>query len=179
MSKEITDDQVKAVVKMKNRGAPPVQVRDDFVDSDERSAYNTKTIMQMMDLFNLPAVKNEEEAIERTRSYFMDCANRGTRPTWEEYAMALGVHRQTLWRWATGQAKGPCSQDVIVRAKDFIAAFDARMVIENKMNPVTYIFRSKNFYDMKDTQDVVVTPNQFDTRSREQIIAEAEMLPEE
>ena len=52
MSKEITDDQVKAVVKMKNRGAPPVQVSDNFVDSDERSAYNTKTIMQMMILLH-------------------------------------------------------------------------------------------------------------------------------
>ena len=179
---EITDDQVKAVVKMKNRGAPPpqpMQLRDEFVDNDDRKAYNSRTIMQMMDLFGLPPVKNEEEAMERTKAYFYDCANKGVRPTWEEYAMALGVHRKTLWAWATGQSRGPCATDVFIRAKDFIAAFDARMLIENKMNPVAYIFRAKNYYDMKDTQDVVVTPNQFETRSREQIIKEAEMLPEE
>jgi hypothetical protein len=68
---------------------------------------------------------------------------------------------------------------VVRRAKDFIAAYDARMVSDGKLNPVTYIFRAKNYYDMKDTQDVVVTPNQFETRTREEIIKEAEALPED
>ena len=176
--KEI-EEQVRAVVKKKDRGAPPVQVSDEFESNDERSAFNQKTIMQMMSLFNLPRVQNEQEAIERTEGYFYDCANKGIRPTWEEYAMALGVHRKTLWSWTTGQVKGPCNADVFLRAKDFIAAFDARMVIEGKMNPVTYIFRSKNYYDMKDTQDVVVTPNALESRPREQLIAEAQALPDE
>lgn len=177
-------EQVNAVVKkkMKDRGAPPpqpMQLMDEFDSNDERAAFTSKTIMQMMPLFNLPKVQNEQEAKERTEAYFWDCAQKGIRPTWEEYAMALGTTRWTLWRWTTGQIKGPCSADVFTRAKDFIAAFDARMLIENKMNPVAYIFRAKNYYDMKDTQDVVVTPNQLETRSREEIIKDAELLPDE
>ena len=33
------------------------------------------------------------------------------------------------------------------------------MAILGKINAPIYIFRSKNFYDMKDTQDIQVTPN--------------------
>jgi len=32
-------------------------------------------------------------------------------------------------------------------------------VAEGKLNPVTYIFRSKNYYGMKDQQEHVITPN--------------------
>ena len=46
------------------------------------------------------------------------------------------------------------------RAKDILSAIDAELVQTGKVNPVVYIFRAKNFYDMRDQQDVVVVPNQ-------------------
>lgn len=178
MSKKIDDEQVKEIVKMKDRGAPPPQMQDNFGSADERAVYASKTLTGMIDLLNIKPVKSTEEAMERTELYFQRCANMGVRPLWEEYALALGVSRVTLWSWATGYTKGVVDPEVVKRAKDFIAAYDARMVTDGKLNPVTYIFRAKNFYDMKDQQDVVVTPNQ-EARSREQIIKEAEMLPED
>ena len=175
-------EEVKEIVK-KKRGNPDyetsLQNYDNFESNDDRKAYNARSIMQMMDLFNRPKVRDEEDAIQRTQDYFLRCANLGIRPTWEEYAMAMGVSRQSLWYWVNGIKNPPFDADIVRRAKDFMAAYDARMVTDGKLNPVTYIFRSKNYYDMKDTQDVVVSPNQFETRSREQIIKEAEMLPEE
>ena len=57
-----------------------------------------------------------------------------------------------------------------------IAAFDADMVAQNKLNPVAYIFRSKNYYGMKDQQDIVITPKQ--EVDSEQLIREAELLPD-
>ena len=33
------------------------------------------------------------------------------------------------------------------------------MVTEGKINPVVYIFRAKNYFGMKDQQDLVLTPN--------------------
>ena len=33
------------------------------------------------------------------------------------------------------------------------------MVISGKMQAIPYIFRSKNFYDMSDKNEVIVTPN--------------------
>lgn len=175
------EKQVVDTVKKKGRGSwtTSLQNLDEFSSNDERAAYNSKALTDMMDVFNLPSVQSTEEAIERTTAYFQRCAAKGIKPTVEEYALALGIHRQTLWNWIVGNHRGPVDPDVVRRAKDFIAAYDARMVSDGKLNPVTYIFRAKNYYDMKDTQDVVVTPNQFETRSREEIIKEAEALPED
>ena len=38
-----------------------------------------------------------------------------------------------------------------------MAAFDADLVMENKVNPTGYIFRAKNYYGMKDVQDHVIS----------------------
>lgn len=180
---EITEEQVKEVVKKKkNRGAPPptpMQLMDEFASQDERAAYNARTLTDMVPFLKAKPVKSTEEAIERTEGYFLGCARRGVRPTWEEYGLAMGVSRVTLWSWATGQKNPPFDANVVRQAKEFIAAYDARMVTDGKLNPVTYIFRAKNYYDMKDQQDVVVTPNTIETRPAKELIAEAEMLPDD
>ena len=48
---------------------------------------------------------------------------------------------------------------MIKRAKEILAAMDAELVSRNKIPQVTYIFRAKNFFGMKDQTDVLVTPN--------------------
>ena len=37
--------------------------------------------------------------------------------------------------------------------------FDAKLVIAGKMNFLAYCFRAKNYYGMRDQQEVVLTPN--------------------
>ena len=34
-----------------------------------------------------------------------------------------------------------------------------KMVQEGKINPVTYIFRAKNYFGLQDKQEYVITPN--------------------
>jgi hypothetical protein len=48
---------------------------------------------------------------------------------------------------------------MIKNAKQIIAGIDAKLAAEGKIPQVVYIFRAKNFYGMKDQQDVIVTPN--------------------
>ncbi len=48
---------------------------------------------------------------------------------------------------------------MIKKAKQIMASMDANLVSENKIPQVTYIFRSKNFYNMRDQAEVVITPN--------------------
>jgi hypothetical protein len=48
---------------------------------------------------------------------------------------------------------------LIKKAKELLASFDAKMVQEGKINPVTYIFRAKNYFGLKDQQEYVLTPN--------------------
>ena len=101
----------------------------------------------------LPLIK---EALDKLQ----ECAEEGIIPKWETIGLALGIGRAEAWNIATGRRGTPARQRMMQRAKDILAAIDAELVTTGKVNPVVWIFRAKNFYDMKDTQDVVVTPKQ-------------------
>ena len=40
--------------------------------------------------------------------------------------------------------------DMVRKAKELLAAIDAELVASRKIEPITYIFRAKNYYGMKD-----------------------------
>lgn len=52
------------------------------------------------------------------------------------------------------------------------------MVTEGKINPVVYIFRAKNYFGMKDQQDVVVRPDSpfGEQKTPEQLAAEYDVI---
>lgn len=145
-------------------------------DEEEKTVAIRNSLSNILEIWNSPRIKTEEEAIERTELYIQKCIDRGLRPTIEGWALALGTTRKSLWEWENGKSRGPVSADVVKKAKEAFAAFDADMVSQNKMNPVTYIFRAKNYYGMKDQQEVVITPKQ--ETDPEQLIREAELLPD-
>ena len=66
----------------------------------------------------------------------------------------------------------------IKKAKNTIATMDAELAQEGKIQPVVYMFRAKNYYGMKDQQEVVVTPNAQQEYSPEDLVAEAKLLAE-
>lgn len=156
----------------------PHGVGDVRVQGEDAESFIRKTLYEALEYYNRPCVQNTQEAMERTAEYFVRCGEKGIKPTFEEYALALGTTRAMIKRWENGTAKN-VDYRVIERAKEVMAAFDAKALIENKMNPVAYIFRAKNFYGLKDQTDVVVTPNQLETKSKEDLIYAAEALPEE
>ena len=145
---------------------------------EEKRAYISKTMGEILEYWGVEKVKNDEEAQERIGQYFLRCAENGIKPTVEEMALALGTNHNQLWEWETERWAGPISPNTIKMAKAALAAFDARAVVENKLNPVTYIFRSKNFYGMVDKQEHVLTPNtnQVDRKELEEA---AKLLPGE
>ena len=104
-----------------------------------------------------PLTDNEVE--DRVLEYVTTCYHTGQRMTVEKLALALGITRSTLYDWETGHTQSPRRSDIIKRAKESIAAYDADMVAKGKLNPVPYIFRAKNYYGMKDNQDITITPN--------------------
>lgn len=103
--------------------------------------------------------KTLEEIQNRIDEYFLECYETGQRMTVEKLALALGIHRDTLHAWETDRAKYGEKSDIIKYAKECIASYDADMVTSGKMNPVPYIFRAKNYYGMRDQQDVIITPS--------------------
>lgn len=77
-------------------------------------------------------------------------------------ALAVDYDRRTLFEIQKGNQSQPF-MDIVKKAKDFIANYDAILAASNKMNSAVYCFRSKNFYGMKDVQQIeAVASNQGD-----------------
>ena len=125
----------------------------------ERRELVSQTLTQILKWFNMPKVKTDEELEERIIFFFETCIKTGEMPTWEKLALACGVHRGTLWEWESGgKGSTPRRADLLKKAKEFMASYDAEIVANNKMPPVAYIFRAKNYYGMKDQVDYTITP---------------------
>ena len=110
--------------------------------------------------YNKPKAVTDEEIAERLQEYFVRTLENGEMLTVETMSLALGYPRQTLWKWETGaEGSTPARRDMIKKAKELLASFDAQLVQENKVNPTTYIFRAKNYFGLKDQQEYVIVPN--------------------
>lgn len=142
-------------VDMRGRHAKPPQHRGN-IDPEL-----TKEIgAELLYWYSKPKAVTDDEIAERLAEYFERTLGQGRLPTVEGMSLALGYSRETLWRWENGaEGSTPARRTLIKRAKELIAAYDANLVAEGKLNPVTYIFRSKNYYGMKDQQEHVITPN--------------------
>ena len=115
-------------------------------------------------IYDLPKIdiNSNDEVEERISDYFNYCIAQELRPTVEGLAMALGVDRRTLWDWETGRRRATVDSttaDIIKKAKDYIAFIMSDSVMDGKINPITWIFYAKNYFGMKDVQDITVTPN--------------------
>lgn len=130
---------------------------------DEKRAFVAKAIENNLVFFNkgiAEPVKSDEQLCERLNWFFSECARTQQIPNVEKMANALGVHRQTLLRWSTGESGfSPITKDIASQAKQILASIDAELAMEGKCQPVVYLFRAKNFYDMRDQQEMVLTPN--------------------
>ena len=110
--------------------------------------------------YNMEKAVTDEEIRERLEMYFVTTLEAGEIPTVEEMSLALGYDRKTLWSWEVGgEGSTPVRRNLIKKAKEFLASFDAKLVQENKVNPTTYIFRAKNYFGLKDEQEYVLTPS--------------------
>lgn len=99
-------------------------------------------------------VKTDDECAERLNMFFQRIMENNEYPTVEKMSLALGVDSETVRRWERGDLGGIRSA-LIKRAKTLIANMDAELAAKQKISPVVYIFRAKNFYGMRDQVNVV------------------------
>lgn len=128
------------------------------VISGAKSEDISRCLRNCLKFYGLPIIKSDDECRERLYWFFDTCEKTGQLPTVEKMVMALGTIKQTVWNWEQGIGCSQVRMDLIKKAKGFIASFESEMVTEGKINPVVYIFRAKNYFGMKDQQDVVVRP---------------------
>lgn len=129
---------------------------------DQKQQLISRLLTETLRTYNLPKVKSDEELAERLGAFFRHCAETGERPTVEQMCQCTGYTIQKVWEWEVGIHRGfsPRTSEIIKNAKEFLRVFDAKMVAEGALNPVVYIFRAKNYYGMKDQQDLTIAPAQ-------------------
>ena len=140
---------------IKKRGSKSASVVANCTAKKEEIS---QIIQESFQFFKCEIVKSDEECAERLNWYFNLCAEKGQIPTVEDMCLALGAVRNTVWEWENGRL-GPVRRDMIKKAKEILAGIDAKLVSQGKIPQVTYIFRAKNFFGMKDQSEVVLTPN--------------------
>ena len=118
-----------------------------------------RVLSEVLNWFQKERANTNQEIFDRTIEFFQYCVERGERPTVEKYCLALGYGRSTVNEWKNGLHCDADRSNIIKKAFDALAAYDAGMATEGKLNPVPYIFRAKNYYGMKDQADLVITPN--------------------
>ena len=159
--KENTTD-IKRVDGRDGRNLPGLQFYKIEQDDDKRAFIGKalNNILAVSKAFDEP-VKSDEEMAERLQWFFQNCADTQQLPTVEKMCLALGYPRETVFEFINGIRKGfgPNTADILKKAKNLIASLDAELAQEGKIQPVVYLFRSKNFYGMKDQQEMVLTPN--------------------
>lgn len=121
--------------------------------------------------FGSPKVKDDEDCRQRLISFFEHYAKSGGLPTVEKLSLALGTCPQVLWEWEVRKTKGNERAEMIKAAKIYLSAIDADLALLGYIDKVVYIFRAKNYYGMKDTQDIVVQARDplGDSTSREEL----------
>ena len=157
----LTEEQVTDIVKKKQKRNRPdlANYGAEYVEPGD----NTKYLSFAMQFFSLPQLdfSNVESVKERLQFYFTRCAEEDMKPSVAGMATALGVDRRTLWEWKTGGRREATAglADTIKKGYQICELLWNDYMMNGKINPASGIFIGKNYLDMKDQTDVVVTPN--------------------
>lgn len=128
---------------------------------DLNSGDNARYLAHAMVIMEQPPIdrSNPKEVEERIKWYFGHCVNSDMKPTVSGMCNAIGIHRDTLHTWKTGQARQGTHQEVVLRAYRVLEELWEDYMLNGKVNPVAGIFLGKNLFQYRDQQEYVVTPN--------------------
>ncbi len=130
----------------------------NVLPSNVGAGHIQKTLNKILPFWNMPPVKDDAELAVRLYDFFELCMQTEQHPTWEKLCYYIGFVGSTVHRWLTGEIN--CSterRNLIKKAKEFCAIYDAELAIDGKINPIIYIFRAKNFFGMVDRVEHVAT----------------------
>lgn len=152
----LTEEQTKKIIKKNNAIE---KVENDTLKSGD----NSKILTHNFRLYKLTKVDMKDvEAIERRiAEYITICTEDDARPTVEGLALALGINRRTLWKYAYSNdfKVSDVIRDTLKKAYDFLNVYMVDLMYSNKINSINGIFLMKNNFDYKDKSEVVLTPN--------------------
>ena len=140
-------------------------------DLGQEPGDNTRIVQTNMKFFDMPRVdlKDPDAVRERLSEYFRIYGEADLKPTVAGMAMALGIHRRTLWAIANDQPTGSDgykanlpdeSAHLVKKAYEMLEMSMEAYANAGKINPVMAIFMLKNHWNYQDKTEYVLTPNQ-------------------
>ena len=172
------DDEVEIIEPFKMKQGKIGSLHDNKPKTDKDRELAKKVLKFNLEVMQKATTKPKtvEELQNRFIEYFEKCVDERMPPTIEGLALVSGWCRSTFYDIGEGKVNAQFA-DTVKKAKDYVCNYDALMATLGKVNAPVYIFRSKNFYDMKDVQEIKAGPIQDPTKPKnEQEILDA--LPE-
>lgn len=157
-------EQVASAVKKRGPKLGSIEANTTATRKDMRQIYSN-----VLYWYKQEPVVSDDDCEQRLEQFFQRGNETGEILTVEKMCLALGTTRQRVNEWEHG-SKGNRRADIIKRAKETMAAVDAELANNNMIPQVVYIFRSKNYYNLSDKTEVVLTPNSpLDGKSEEEL----------
>jgi hypothetical protein len=134
----------------------------NLVEPNTDPGDNSKYIRHALATLNLPPIDVADPAQVENRIswYFEHCVSNDMKPTVKGFCNALGVHRDTIHAWRTGEYRAGTHQAIILKAYNLLEEMWENYMLNGKINPVSGIFLGKNNFGYVDKQEHVLTPNQ-------------------
>jgi hypothetical protein len=155
----------------------------NLVEPNTDPGDNSKYIRHALATLNLPPIDIADPAQVENRIswYFEHCVSNDMKPTVKGFCNALGVHRDTIHAWRTGEYRAGTHQAIILKAYNLLEEMWENYMLNGKINPVSGIFLGKNNFGYVDKQEHVLTPNQQSLTADDVRLIESkyEELPDE
>ena len=137
-----------------HRGSMPPSVLD-IDESDDKAKNRARVMTDLMKWYTLPKAEDDDEIERRIELFFEVCAMNGEYPTVEKLNLAIGYGSSTIRDWMSGMILvSDRRREIIKKAYDMIHATEAELASTFQIQPVVYMFRSKNHFGMSDKQEV-------------------------
>lgn len=104
------------------------------------------------------ALENVEEVQARTVLYLRACMESGTFPSSLGLARSLGYSDRALRHWRSKRAQTPTAQ-WLEMFNDTCADILSQSALKNNANNIMAIFLNKALYEMRESSELVITPN--------------------
>lgn len=153
------EEKKERAVKRANGELPAITRPDRTVQTEPGD--NAQYIRHALANLNMPPIdiSDPRQVEERIMWYFNHCIEDDMKPTVAGFCNALGVTRETLRTWKSGEYRAGTHQDIIKKAYALLEEQWEHYMVNGKVNPVTGIFLAKNNFGYQDKQEYVVTPN--------------------
>lgn len=133
-----------------------------FGAENVESGDNSRFLRHALTTMGMPPIdiSDPKQVEERIWWYFGHCIDYDMKPTVVGMCNSLGIHRDTLHTWKTGEKRKGTHQEIVLRAYRMLEELWEDYMLNGKVNPVSGIFLGKSMFGYTDSQEIILTPNQ-------------------